>query len=717
MLCQTCEVSLRAAFDARVKNPQITPLGPSTVLHRTPLSLYRSIIEGCYICRKTWMHILESKAGGAIYLQRAFEGDIPETYEEFYDQLKPRHPTSPIYDTSNNTQRSNESVNTVESLLSEGRYVVFQIYSTEDYFVIFIRYGIGDIVFYFWPASRTIPEIQSPIRSPSKDQRHSTAERPDVWRYWFQICSTSHASCRALEHKRQPFVPDRLIQILGDDEGNTTQWRLVEKCCREIDPSTSYVTLSHCWGSSEHLKLVKGKQSVFREASSTSDLSKTYQDAFQIATILGFHFIWIDSLCILQDDADDWKTQSSMMGSIYSDGRCNIAATWAADGTDGCFSPRDPCMIDATTIKLPFKDQLVDCDVDFHQHHSDEVERAPLNRRGWVVQERYLARKQLSFSKSQVYWECLESVASEQYPNGCPKATSVKDKPSVEGIKDDFLVVWADLVNRYSRCTLTRKSDKLIALAGLASEFQKATKDEYLAGLWKKDLHKQLCWSYVYYNHRPRISADVAPTWSWASSDGSVVMPFSDKHDADGSPVPLIQLIDTSVSKHEPADLHGVTHSKLVIRGVAGWARAGIYDERCGHNLKFQTTDQPRGIESSAMACTKQLVDIRWDEIVSSRDDDPVRWNELQEQQEGDLLVMWVTNTPSAIGNRSEGLLLRRFPGSRSENLFVRMGTFSSYGDSLEELIATRLGSPMTKHTVDLNDARLADLIHTVTII
>ena len=110
------------------------------------------------------------------------------------------------------------------------------------------------------------------------------------------------------------------------------------------------------------------------------------------------------------------------MGQIYSNADCNIAATWASDSSDGCFNKRDPFTITPTTIELNIENrQSKEYQISDLRIYNGEITEAPLNKRGWVVQERYLARKQLSFAKTQAYWECPELIASEQFPIGLPE--------------------------------------------------------------------------------------------------------------------------------------------------------------------------------------------------------------------------------------------------------------------------------------------------------
>ncbi|KAK4160725.1 hypothetical protein QBC43DRAFT_359210, partial [Cladorrhinum sp. PSN259] len=154
--------------------------------------------------------------------------------------------------------------------------------------------------------------------------------------------------------------------------------------------------------------------SALQSESPVSLLPKTYR----IKLLLGYQHIWIDSLFIIQGNRKDWLEQSPQMAVIYGGARCNVAAAWAADGTRGCFNVRDPFALVGSTIAIGSK-----------QYHAtlsklydrDFVYDALLNKRGWVVQERCLATRQLSFTRNQVYWECAELFAPEQFPSGFPE--------------------------------------------------------------------------------------------------------------------------------------------------------------------------------------------------------------------------------------------------------------------------------------------------------
>jgi hypothetical protein len=133
-------------------------------------------------------------------------------------------------------------------------------------------------------------------------------------------------------------------------------------------------------------------------------LPKTFRQAFKVTRDLGGRFIWIDSLCIIQDSVEDWRNESSLMTHIYSYGLCNIAASAAQDGSQGLFFERDP---------FPVKQ------VHFRPKHGagtllitntkswiENSRRAPLLKRGWVFQEQMLSPRTLHFYKKQIFWYC-----------------------------------------------------------------------------------------------------------------------------------------------------------------------------------------------------------------------------------------------------------------------------------------------------------------------
>ncbi|PVH73312.1 HET-domain-containing protein [Cadophora sp. DSE1049] len=334
------------------------------------------------------------------------------------------------------------------------------------------------------------------------------------------------------------YLPSRLIDI-----GKYTFSYPHLALAHELERGTKYATLSHCWGRSGHARLSSSNLSSYRQRLPRSGLSKTFKEALTITRYLGLRYLWIDSLCIIQDSEKDWAKESSEMSRIYSNGSCNIAASSSLDGSEGLFHPRNPLAIRPTKIPLTREDTelgkrywAVNAQV-----WQRNVEGAPLNRRGWVCQERLLSPCTLHFGIDQLYWECRTQTCCEFYPTGLPfivpgvsktKAlfamiesqllnnSSDHDKIAVDGYR-----LWDDIVEKYSRSTLSFDTDKLVAVAGLAAEIYRIVNDQYCAGLWRKNFLSQLLWRVKPQDINkedqpaalPKTLQYIAPSWSWAS--------------------------------------------------------------------------------------------------------------------------------------------------------------------------------------------------------
>jgi hypothetical protein len=119
-----------------------------------------------------------------------------------------------------------------------------------------------------------------------------------------------------------------------------------------------YCSLSHCWGKQPFLNLTRNNYPSFLEEIDISSVPRTFQDAFVATNKLGFHFIWIDSLCIIQDDIADWAEESGKMSSVYSNPTVNFAATSSKDCSAGLFYHSNPALSMPCTILLYLKHGL-----------------------------------------------------------------------------------------------------------------------------------------------------------------------------------------------------------------------------------------------------------------------------------------------------------------------------------------------------------------------
>jgi hypothetical protein len=302
----------------------------------------------------------------------------------------------------------------------------------------------------------------------------------------------------------------------------------------ENGTTPQYLTLSYCWGKKEFMCLTKTTIETFLENIDIAILPTTIRDAIHISRRLGYSYIWIDALCIIQDSKEDWATESTKMGSIYRNSQLTIAALGAADSYQGCFVKRNPlCFRD---IHLPTTDFFITSRVDrAAPTFKREFEvlgpaASPLQNRAWVVQEQASSPRTLYFGSSGMSWQCLECEADEAYPPGTKINKSTKsESPNLKRLlhasllskEFHFAKTWKSILGRYTSCKLTFPSDKLVAISGIAKLLAKASDQEYLAGLWAEDLCHWLLWSskpskWVENCFLHRLEND-CPTFSWSS--------------------------------------------------------------------------------------------------------------------------------------------------------------------------------------------------------
>jgi hypothetical protein len=150
----------------------------------------------------------------------------------------------------------------------------------------------------------------------------------------------------------------------------------------------------------------------------------------QLALKLGFRYIWIDSLCIIQDDAEDWEVQSSLMSEIYQDAVLTLAATSSSGDNVGCCT-ENAHHTPALEVTLPEDIGAINIAVRKPLRHFDLqtgkglLDHFPLLTRGWAFQERLLSSRVLHICESELVWECREKsscecggLAQEKSPGG-----------------------------------------------------------------------------------------------------------------------------------------------------------------------------------------------------------------------------------------------------------------------------------------------------------
>ena len=210
-------------------------------------------------------------------------------------------------------------------------------------------------------------------------------------------------------------------------------------------------------------------------------LSKTFREAIITARRLGFLYIWIDSICILQADKSDWERESKLMGRVYANSILNIAASDAGDGDGGCFYDRT-YSVENWTVELKRKSGKVTgtlrCESNFADSPIREFDSTILQQRAWTFQERCLSPRILHLAAKRVGWECrtcytFEGSSEErldEYQLNLPSLVRVLLAPKKE---NDPAELWKSAICRYSRRELTFSREKLVALSAVSELFSR----------------------------------------------------------------------------------------------------------------------------------------------------------------------------------------------------------------------------------------------------
>jgi hypothetical protein len=234
----------------------------------------------------------------------------------------------------------------------------------------------------------------------------------EVLGQWIHDCDQKH---QCLHSQDAPFLPTRLIYV-----GNNVseQARLICKT-KNLAKETKYLALSHRWGSSpnegqpnplEGKIVCTDKKNIDRlgHGFDESELPPMYLDAILIARELKVEYLWIDSLCIIQQDEEDWKEESELMEQVFRSAYATLAATCASSPAEHFLKtrPERQCVTMKADGALYYLCDAID---DF----SGDVEQGELNKRGWVFQERALSRRTIYFAEKQTYWECGKGIRCE----------------------------------------------------------------------------------------------------------------------------------------------------------------------------------------------------------------------------------------------------------------------------------------------------------------
>lgn len=371
---------------------------------------------------------------------------------------------------------------------------------------------------------------------------------------WLSHCLENDQACDLHKAGKSEFMPQHLIDI-GSWSGSH------EPFLFKPSQPAPYVCLSYCWGSDTNGILTTTTNNIGSHYVSipVSNMPRGIQDAVAVCRGMKISNLWVDSLCIPQDDPVAWLHDAKEMDQIYLHSLLTIAALEPAS----CKSPflgrqrygHPEWQRRLVTDVSPKEDEApleVFLRGTTNMEDSDPDERYSLDKRGWCLQESLLPNRRLSFNGDEMIWECLcrkvcecghilwKPQASHLATSGVAlkqpllKAKVIRSRPlpaiqelGAESLKyrpwepndvsedypSDPHRRWRQLVMDFSRRSVSREEDKLNAVSGLANMICKNIQHElqdhsssgpisdphgYIAGLWKQELHFDLAWKVVH---------------------------------------------------------------------------------------------------------------------------------------------------------------------------------------------------------------------------
>ena len=391
-----------------------------------------------------------------------------------------------------------------------------------------------------------------------------------------------------------------------------------------------------------------------------SDMPKTYRDVISFSAKLGIRYVWIDSLCIIQDDISDWQRESAAMWVIFQNSYLTIAAISSVNCEGGFLTHNPPKRVSvrgSTATGKPFwvvaaekgsrPWHFVHPSVHNRRVYSDGSTTAgaewPLLTRGWVLQEQVLAPRVIYFTKREMIWECGSETLCECGLTPLILSSALR---GFGGVSDSYLqgskALWHTIVEEYSRRHLTFSSDKFPAVSGMAKRVAAMRSGaRYLAGLWEDSLIADLLWTLRKQETHIGATQDThtngrTPSWSWASRDGHITFPsdLCARELEEGSTLEgWIEILDIdcepstldrtgTVKAGRSVSLTGcgieVNISRACINPIAG---------RCPAQVQFSVTGLPFSRSDYGGISRPQITNVYVDDPISFKEGDEVSKN------------------------------------------------------------------------------------------
>ncbi|KAF5976502.1 ankyrin repeat domain-containing protein [Fusarium coicis] len=352
---------------------------------------------------------------------------------------------------------------------------------------------------------------------------------------WMESCCarlTDHEHCGP-KHNASG-LPTRLVDV---GKGNYLMVKLVNVNSPNHIQDFAYLILSYCWGSSnESSKTTENNLKARLCGFSVSELPKTIRDAILLTRMMGYRYLWVDAMCIIQGPSGDFHSESTRMGDYYSNAECCISASDATDSQQVFLTGRPLARFPMEDIAIKIARLGEPGYSIFKSDHNKLGGRrrlltSPLTKRGWCLQETALAKRILHWTFRGVFLECQSSLFLEgkkdpwefKGPQMEMSHELYLSPREVMVMPDEDILFskgWCQLVTDFSKTKLTYETDRLYAIHGLASVLIRRFNAEYFNGLFRGSIAQGLLWYHRTSSHgvckRPETAQ--LPSWCWASS-------------------------------------------------------------------------------------------------------------------------------------------------------------------------------------------------------
>ncbi|KAI1441044.1 heterokaryon incompatibility protein-domain-containing protein [Annulohypoxylon stygium] len=534
------------------------------------------------------------------------------------------------------------------------------------------------------------------------NRRPNSDENMALARHWMEDCLNTHPNCRT----EQISMPSRILRV----DKNKTSGKFdvfIEHTYDKVEP---FAALSYCWGGDQDCKTTKSRIESGDLRLSYEKLARSIQDAIKVTAELGLKYLWVDALCIIQDDDNDKIEQIADMPRIYNQACVTIVAAKSDRASSGFLDEVDLTKTTRLAVKLPFRcpDENGTLGSAYISYIEDRLEPEPIISRSWTLQERYLSNRSLEFGRTQMRWICASSARKDGYCDGWKREGSEDDPTHVlyiyrelqqdleemasAGSSREWIFEWLSsrwevILHDYTPRKLSVLTDRPLAVSGIAQVFASHMKDGYLAGLWRSTLPSYLSWHVELDEHEllPRPIDYQGPSWSWTGINGPVRFRFARFCEQDCRAA----LLDVDIKLvNAYAKFGSVLFGILTMKGrlrEAIWCRNTSKDL-----LKLRSREHSQA--DNSIEITVKYITIYPDTNGLEEDIEPSNPTEVS--------LLEIGNCTGSKRRGPIGLILRALPNesTRSPTRFKRLGLFHINVGSTRRKEEDTEGSSIEEH-------------------